>query len=105
MHRRVIHTAAAVHFERHFDVLDQLIINTEVEVIHIAAPISGGRNDAIRPARVSIVLFLIIQKVSVEFPHNVILIAKHEQSGRSRMLLSVSADADSTQFQQKFLFF
>ncbi len=105
MHRRVIHTAAAVHFERHLDVLDQLIINTEVEVIHIAAPISGGRNDAIRPARVSLVLFLIIKEVGVEFPHNVILVAEHEQARRSRVFLSISADADSAQFQQKVLFF
>ena len=104
MYRRIIHTAAAIHFERHFDVLNQLVIDTEIKVIHIPAPISGGRNDAIRPARISIVLLLIIKEIGVEFPHNVILIAEHEQARRCRVLLSVSTDSDSAQFQQELLF-
>ena len=104
MHRRVIHTAAAIHFKWHFDVLNQLVIDTKIKVIHITAPVTGGRNDAIRPTRISIVLLLIIQKVGVEFPHNVILIAEHEQARRCRVLLSVSTDSDSAQFQQELLF-
>ena len=101
MHRSIIHPNAPVHLKRHLDVLDQLVIDAEIEVIHITAPVTGRRNDTICPTGISIILFLVIQKVSVEFPHNIVLVAKHEKSCGGRMLLSVRADAHSTQLQEE----
>lgn len=75
-----IYSGAAIHFKRHLDVLNQLVIDAEIEVIHIAAPVAGGGNNPVCLAGVGIILLLIIQKVSIEFTHNVILVAEHEKS-------------------------
>ena len=103
MHGRVVHAVPAVHPERHLDILDQPVVNAEIEIIHIAAPVAGRGNDPVRPAGIGIILLLIIEKIGIEFPHNVIFIAKHEQARRGRVLLSVGADADSAQLQEEFL--
>ena len=97
MHRGIIHSGATIHFKRHLDVLNQLVIDAEIEVVHIAAPVAGGGNDPVCPAGVGIILLLIIQKVSIEFTHNVILVAEHEESGGGGVLLSIRADTNSTQ--------
>lgn len=66
-----------------------------------AAPVAGGGYDTVSPAGVSVILFLIVQKVSVEFPHNIVFVAEHEKSCRSGMLLPIRADAHGTQLQEK----
>ena len=101
MHICIIHSGTALHFERHFDVLNQLVVDPEIEVIHITAPIARGGNDTVSPTGISVILFLIVQKVSVEFPHNIVFVAEHEKSGRSGMLFPIRADAHGTQLQEE----
>ena len=101
MHRGIIYTSTTVHFEGHLDILNQLVIDAEIEVVHIAAPVAGGRYDTVSPTGISVILLLVIQKVSVEFTHNVILVAEHEKSGRSGMLLPIRANAHGAQLQEK----
>ena len=101
MHRGIIHSGAAIHFKRHLNVLNQLVIDAEIEVVHIAAPVAGGRYDTVSPTGISVILLLVIQKVSVEFTHNVILVAEHEKSCRGGMLFPIRADTDSTQLQEE----
>lgn len=101
MHICIIHSGTALHFERHFDVLNQLIVDPEIEVIHITAPIARGGNDTICPTGISIILLLIVQKECVEFPHNIVLVTEHEKSCGGGMLLSVNADANGTQLQEE----
>ena len=101
MHICIVHSGTALHFEGHFDVLNQLVVDPEIEVIHITAPIARGGNDTICPTGIGIILLLIVQKECVEFPHNIVLVAKHEKSGRGGMLLSVRADAHGTQLQKE----
>ena len=93
----IVHSGAALHLERHLDILDQLVIDAEVEVVHIAAPVSGGRDDSVGPTGVGIVLLLIVQEVGVEFPHDVVFVAEHEKSGRGGVLLPIGADAHGAQ--------
>ena len=99
----IIHSGTALHFERHLDILDQLVIDAEVEVVHIAAPVAGGGDDAVSPADVGIILLLIIQEVGVELPHNVILVTEYEKSSGGGMLLSIRANAHGAQLQKEIL--
>ena len=99
----IIHSGAALHFERHLDILDQLVIDSEIEVVYIAAPVSGGRDDSVGPTGVGIVLLLIVQEVGVEFPHDVVFVTEHEKTGRGGVLLSIGADAHGSQLQQEVL--
>ena len=101
MHWGIIYTSTSVHFEGHLDILNQLVVDPEIEVIHISAPVAGRRYDTVSPTGISVILFLIVQKVSVKFPHNIVFVAEHEKSGRSGMLLPIRADAHSTQLQEE----
>ena len=101
MHWGIIYTGTTVHFEGHLNILNQLVVDPEIEVIHIAAPVAGGRYGTVSPTGISVILFLIVQKVSVEFPHNVVFVAEHEKSGRSGMLFPIRADAHGTQLQEE----
>ena len=101
MHWGIIYTSTTVHLEGHLDILDQLVVDPEIEVVHIAAPVSGGGDDTVSPTGISVILFLIVQKVSVEFPHNIVFVAEHEKSGRSGMLFPIRADAHGTQLQEE----
>ena len=101
MHICIIHSGTALQFEGHLNILNQLVVDPEIEVIHIAAPVAGGGYDTVSPSDISVILFLIVQKVSIEFPHNVVFIAEHEKSGRSGMLSPIRADTDSTQLQEE----
>ena len=101
MHIGIVHSGATLHLKGNLDILNQLVVDPEIEVIHIAAPVAGRRYDTVSPTGISVILFLIVQKVSVEFSHNIVFVAEHEKSGRSGMLLSIRADAHSTQLQEK----
>lgn len=97
MYRCIIHSCAAIHFKWHLDILDLLVIDMEIEVVHIAAPVTGGRNDPISPACIVIIPLLIVQEVRIEFPNNIILVAEYEKARGGGRLLSVCADANSAQ--------
>ena len=88
-----------------FDILRQLVVNAKIEVINVAAPISGGRDNAVRPMGIGVILFLIIKEIGIILPHDVVLVAKHKKSCGSRMLLSVRTDAHSPEFHQKVFVF
>ena len=81
--------------------MDQFVIDTEIEVVHIAAPIARGRDDTVSPTGIYVILLLIVQEIGVEFPHNVVFVAEHEKSSRGRMLLPIGADAHGTQSQKE----
>ena len=55
------------HLEGHLDILNQLVIDAEVEVVHIAAPVAGGGADTVGPAGVGIILFLISASSAMSF--------------------------------------
>ena len=98
-----IYSGAAIHFKRHLDVLNQLVIDAEIEVVHIAAPVAGGGNNPVCLAGVGIILLLIIQKVSIEFTHNVILVAEHEKSCGGGMFFSSEPISTAPHFRRKSL--
>ena len=83
--------------EGRLDILNQLVIDAEAEVVHIAAPVAGGGDDTVGPAGVGIILFLIVQKVGIKLPHDVVFVAEHEKSGRGGVLLPIGADAHGAQ--------
>jgi len=97
----ILHSGTALHLERHLGILDQFLIDPEVEAIHIATPFAGGGDNAVGPAGISVIRFLIVKEVGVEFLCDIAFVAKHEKSGRGGMLLSVGADARSAQIQKK----
>ena len=101
MHWGIIYTSTTVHLEGHLDILDQLVVDPEIEVVYISAPVAGGRYDTVSPSGISVILFLIVQKVSVKFPHNIVFIAEHEKSCGGGMLFPIRADTDSTQLQEE----
>lgn len=75
MYRCIVHSCAAIHLKWHLDILDQLVIDMGIEIVHIAAPVAGGRNDPISPACIGNKLLLTVQEVRIEFPNNTILVA------------------------------
>ncbi len=93
----IVHSDAVLHLEGHLDILNQLVIDAEVEVVHIAAPVAGGGADTVGPAGVGIILFLIVQKVGIKLQHDVVFVAEHEKSGRGGVLLPIGADAHGAQ--------
>ena len=101
MHIGIIHSGAALHLEWYLDVLNQLVVDPEIEVVHVAAPVAGGGDDAVSPASVGIVLFLIVQEIGIKFPHDVVFVAKYEESGRGGMLLSIGANTNGAKFQEE----
>ena len=81
MHRRVINAVSAIQLERNFYVLRNAVINAEIKIADIAAPISGAGYDSVRPALIlcsSAVVFLIIQKIMRKLPHNFVFMAEHQ---------------------------
>ena len=105
MNSRIVYPNAALHSERHLDILRQFVVYPEIKIIHIAAPISGRGNDSVCPPGIGIVLFLIIQEIRIKLPHNVVLVPEHQKPRRGRVLFSVRANPNSTQFQQEILIF
>ena len=103
MNSRIVHPNAALHFERHLDVLRQFVIHPEIEIVHIAAPISGRGNNSVCPPSIGIVLFLIIQEIRIKLPHNIVLVSEHQKPRRGGMLFTVSANPNRTQFHQEIL--
>ena len=103
MHGRIVHPHAPFHRKRDLDVLRQPPIDAEVEIVHVSAPIPGRGNDAVRPAKRLVILFLIIQEICGKFPRDAVLVPEHQKPRRRGVLLPVSADADRAEPQEKVL--
>ena len=82
--RRVVNAVGALQLEWYLDVLRDPIVDAEVKVAEIAAPIPRAGNDPVGPALVGgggAVVFLVVEEIKRELPHDLVLVAEHQQTG------------------------
>ena len=78
MDRRIIDAVNPVHLKGDFQIKLKLVIDPEIEIEDVSAPISGRRDDPICPPMDVIVFFAIIQEVARVFTDDIRFVPKHQ---------------------------
>ena len=96
MYRRIINSHPAFQLEWDFQILNEFLVYSEIEIIEISAPVSGGRYNPVNPAFVLLSLLAIIKEIVGELFDNLIFMSEHEKTGRCWMKLSIITASQSS---------
>ena len=106
MQRGVVNAICTLQFKRHFNILRDSVVYTEVEIANITTPVAGTGGYTICPPFIfcsRTVMLLIIQKIMWELAYNFVFMAEHKQSGSSGAQFAICVSCHSTDAVQKIL--
>ena len=89
MYGSVVYAETVTRFKRYFNIKLYPVVNAIKEIENVAAPVTGRRDDTIRPSMSIVIFFSVIQKILRVFTHYLIFIAEHQKTGSCRMQFAV----------------